>query len=116
MPQENEENAGEEKSWLDLHPQLAQTFLRDLNSSREALNTVYARYGAYSDEDLRLYTINAHSLKTVLANMGEKDLSAIASGLERAGRGKDTAVFAGETPAFLEKLQIILQKLRQKEG
>jgi CheY-like chemotaxis protein len=112
-----EGDLGEKGSWLDLYPQLAETFIRDLTTSTGVLQGLYEKRGSYGDEDIRMYTINVHAMKNVLANMGEKDLSKVAAALEQAGREKDTALITAMTPAFLAKLKKITEKLvsRQKD-
>jgi CheY-like chemotaxis protein len=100
----------EKKTWLEQYPQLAETFGRDAINAIEILTAIHTR-GTYGDEDIRMYTINVHAMKTVLANMGEHALSAVAQTLEQAGRANDTAVITGETPVFLENLRTIIGKL-----
>ncbi|MDR0441995.1 MAG: response regulator [Treponema sp.] len=94
-------------------PQLAEIFVRDANSAIITLESVYKKDSA---EDIRLFTINVHAMKSALANIGEKELSAFALSLEQAGREKNTAVMSAETPAFLAQLRSTIEKLNSQKA
>jgi len=93
-----------------LTPEFAEIFVRSATKLVVELEEIQKKDGGYKDEDIWLYTINTHSLKSMLANIGEKELSAIASKLEQAGREKDTTVMTEETHGFLKELRIVIQK------
>lgn len=107
---------GEKAALLTMYPQLAGAFIQDAARARDVLTAILAKCGAYGDDDIRMYTVNVHAMKSVLANMGEKELSAVAARLEQAGRAKDTAVIENETPAFLEKLREIIEKITPRQN
>ena len=98
-----------EQSTVD--PQLAEIFVRDARKVITTMEEMYKKSDPYQDEDIRLYTINAHAMKSALINIGETDLSVVAAKLEDAGREKNTAVMSGKTPAFLDELRKIVDKL-----
>jgi CheY-like chemotaxis protein len=102
----------EEAALLTIHPHLAEIFVQDLSRTIGVLEKIHEKCGHYEEEDIRLYTINVHAMKSALANMGEKELSAVAYKLEQAGRAKDTVVMAEETQVFLEKLRMVVDKLK----
>ena len=85
--------------------------MRDAFKSIATLEAIHEKRGAYEDEDIRLYTINVHAMKSALANIGEPELSAAAFKLEQAGRDKNTAVMSAETGAFLNELRKVIGKL-----
>ncbi|MCL2079857.1 MAG: response regulator [Oscillospiraceae bacterium] len=91
--------------------ELAEVFMHDALKAAAVLETVYTK-GAYEDEDIKLYTIKAHSMKSALANIGEKKLSAAAARLEQAGIDKNIGIISSETQAFLEGLRIIVNKFK----
>jgi PAS domain S-box-containing protein len=101
---------------------LAEIFVRDASRAVAALETIHKMYynnsGAYEDEDIRLYIISVHAMKSALANIGEPELSIIAARLEQAGRMKDIAIISVETPEFLTRLKTTIEKLTpsEKEG
>ena len=90
-----------------LDPELARTFIRDAKKAVETLKTF--------NDDIHLYTVTTHAMKSALANIGEEELSAVAKKLEAAGREGNTAVIAAETPAFLSDLQAVIRKITPKE-
>jgi CheY-like chemotaxis protein/anti-sigma regulatory factor (Ser/Thr protein kinase) len=92
-------------------PELAEIFIRDAEKSIKTLEAIHEKRGACHDDDIRLYTVNVHAMKSALMNVGEKELSAFASRLEQAGRDKDTAVMSYETPLFLNDLRKVIEKL-----
>jgi len=98
-----------------LDPRLAEIVARDVSQSLAALEAVEKR-GTYGDDDIRMYTVNVHGMKSALANAGERELSARAGELERAGREKNIAVISAETPAFLDALRAIIEKLAPPQG
>jgi len=97
-----------------LSPEFAAVFVRSAIKFTTELEEILKKDGIYKDEEIRLYTINTHSLKTMLANAGEKELSAVAFKLEQAGRERNLSVMSKETPGFLKEMQAIVQKIRLK--
>jgi CheY-like chemotaxis protein len=87
---------------LYVDPQLAEIFRRDARRALAALGTM---------EDRLNYIIQAHAMKSALANIGEQELSEAAARLEQAGRDGDAAAMSAETPAFLSGLRAVIKKL-----
>jgi HPt (histidine-containing phosphotransfer) domain-containing protein len=83
--------------------------MRDASRLAKDLEEIQ-KNGVYGDEEIRAYTIGTHALKSALTNIGESELSAVAAKLEAAGRAKDTALIAAETPAFLKALWATIAK------
>jgi len=98
-----------------LDPELARTFIRDAQKAIGSLEIIREKQGALDDDDLHLYTVTTHAMKSALANIGETELSEIAKKLETAGRDKEIAIITAETPAFLINLQIVIKKIMPKE-
>jgi HPt (histidine-containing phosphotransfer) domain-containing protein len=94
---------------------LTAIFVRDGFRTLEVLGSWCAQRGAYTDEDIEKYVTNIHGIKSALANIGEAELSALASRLEQAGRARRLAVMASETPAFLHALREALEKIAPRE-
>ncbi|MCL1829398.1 MAG: ATP-binding protein [Oscillospiraceae bacterium] len=92
-------------------PLVAEAFVRDASKSAETLEVILKKIGECRQEDIRLFTINAHAMKSALANVGEPGLSAAAAKLESAGRENDTALISAETPGFLDDLRSVIRKL-----
>jgi len=100
----------------DVKPELAKIFTRDAEKAIGILDSIHKKDGDYGDGDIQLYVINAHSMKSALANIGEKELSSFAQKLEEAGRNKDIAVIIKETPAFLDALRKMIDKMNREDG
>jgi CheY-like chemotaxis protein len=97
-----------------IDPHLAEAFVRDAEKAAAILKSIHEK-NVYGNEDMRAYIINIHGMKSALANIGEKELSAFALRLEETGRQGDIGVLSGETPAFLEKLSATVEKIKPKE-
>jgi signal transduction histidine kinase/DNA-binding response OmpR family regulator/ABC-type amino acid transport substrate-binding protein len=87
-----------------IDPELAKIFVRDAEKAMTILQS-------YENYDLQMYILNAHALKSALANIGETKLSDFARDLETAGKDKNTAFISDKTPAFLSELQAVVDKL-----
>jgi CheY-like chemotaxis protein len=94
--------------------QLAEIFIRDAEKSAAVMEAIYINKCRRVD-DVSMMIINAHAMKSALANIGESDLSEEARKLEQAGRDRDTEKIISEVPVFLEGLWKIIKKLRPKE-
>jgi signal transduction histidine kinase/CheY-like chemotaxis protein len=112
-----EKPADDEASPSSLDPELARTFIRDANKAVDAIQTIFEKqkHEALEDDDIQLYAVTTHAMKSALANIGEDELSVVAKKLETAGRKKDTAVISAETAAFLDDLQAVIRKITPKE-
>jgi CheY-like chemotaxis protein len=65
------------------------------------------------ENDIDLYVTHVHALKSALGSIGANDLSEIAKSLENAGKGEDTAFIRNNNDKFLEKLDILLNNIKQ---
>ena len=99
---------------LVIDSQLAEFFIRDAKKAAAIMEAIYINKCRRAD-DLSMFIINVHSMKSALANVGEKDLSVRASDLEQAGRDKDIKSVLAELPAFLESLYTIIYRFEAKE-
>ena len=93
-------------------PRFAAIFLRDAIKAIAVLDSVYKKKDDPGEDDLRTFVINAHGIKSALANIGEPELSALALGLEEAGRAGNIDVIRTDTPRFLRLLQELTEKLK----
>jgi HPt (histidine-containing phosphotransfer) domain-containing protein len=90
---------------------LAKIFERDAMKAMAALQD-YEDNDLYGG-DLKMYVTNVHALKSVLANIGEGKLSAMAAELEQAGRDSATDFISDKTATFLAGLRAVLDKLSE---
>jgi len=66
---------------------------------------------ALKEGDLRQFTIKIHAMKSALANIGEKEASKQAAGLEKAGNEQNKNTIEAEIPAFIATLKEIIAKI-----
>lgn len=91
--------------------EVEQLFLEDVEIAVEALEGIYAKPDEIGDEELDLYEITVHGMKSALLNVGNTELSATAKKLEQASKDKDLTLMAAETPAFIDELKALYEKL-----
>jgi HPt (histidine-containing phosphotransfer) domain-containing protein len=95
-------------------PQLAEFFVKDAKKTISILEALYANKCRRGD-DISVFIINVHAMKSALANINETDLSAEAAKLEQAGREQNIKLILSELPIFLEQLYAVVDKLEPKE-
>ncbi|MDR2964181.1 MAG: response regulator [Treponema sp.] len=94
--------------------QLAEIFIRDARKVLKVMEAIYMNKCRRAD-DLSIFIINVHSMKSALANVGEKNLSDEAAKLEKAGREQDLKKILSELPSFMEMLYIVISKFEAKD-
>jgi signal transduction histidine kinase len=95
-------------------PQLASIFVRDAGRVAAALEAMHINQYR-RDDDVQLFVVNVHAMKSALANIGEAESALLAHKLEQAGRKKDIAAMSQETPDFLDALREAIAKFAQRE-
>jgi len=95
--------------------QIAEFFVRDAEKAVAVLEAI-AKNNCRRVDDVSLFIINVHAMKSALANVGETDLSEFAKMLEQAGRSNNINLILAELPAFLETLKIIIEKFKPEES
>jgi len=98
------------------NPDLLIAFVRDAKKKLPIMDSISKNINNATDEDLRLFTINVHAIKSALANIGERALSDVARKLEIAGREGDRAVISANTTSFLESLNEVINKLESEKN
>ena len=96
-------------------PQLAEYLLRDILNAVEVLAAMDEKHGVYEDEDVQVFTLSVHAMRSVLTNAGEPELSAAAAKLEQAGKKNERAVISAGLPDFLDGLRATAAKLTPSE-
>jgi len=94
--------------------ELAQVFARDAEKATKTIKSSM-KNNLSDKEDINMYVINVHAMKSALANIGEKELSTTALRLEQAGRENNINVILSETSDFLDKLEKVINEIRQKK-
>jgi len=98
-----------------LSSKIKNVFLRDAKNVLTVLESILNRNFSNND-DLQNYIINIHAIKSALANIGESNISSIASGLEDAGRKNNLNLLLAETPDFLTLLKNVMKKLTPEKN
>jgi signal transduction histidine kinase/CheY-like chemotaxis protein/HPt (histidine-containing phosphotransfer) domain-containing protein len=93
---------------------LAQTFVRDAEKAIGTLKPIHDNNYRRSD-DIQLYVIIIHAMKSALANIGESTLSAEALNLEQAGRERNIVAMKNGTPVFLDSLREVIDRIKPKD-
>jgi CheY-like chemotaxis protein len=99
---------------IGIDPRFAEVFVQDASKSIAVLDSINER-NSYSDDDMRMYVIHMHGMKSALANIGRMGLSSIALKLEMSGRNGNKEVILSETVTFLGLLRALLEELTPKE-
>jgi signal transduction histidine kinase/CheY-like chemotaxis protein/HPt (histidine-containing phosphotransfer) domain-containing protein len=94
----------------DLDPMLVRFFVKDADKAIEAMEA------SLLSNDLQLYRINVHAMKSALANIQQKDLSERARVLEEAAKANDLTTITEKTAGFLDALREVSAKLRCPEA
>ena len=94
--------------------QLAEFFIRDAKKTAGILEAIYVNK-CRTEDDISMFIINVHAMKSALANVGESSLSAAAAKLEQAGRDKEVKVILSELPSFMEMLYAVIHKFEARE-
>jgi signal transduction histidine kinase/CheY-like chemotaxis protein/HPt (histidine-containing phosphotransfer) domain-containing protein len=125
QPAEVVEAAQKEKAELEkknapvssqqIDSQLAEIFARDGEKAAAVLETLLQN-NLHNKENLHMYIINVHAMKSALANVGESELSAAALRLEQAGRDNDISIIKSDTNDFLNRLRAVIEKIKPKDA
>jgi CheY-like chemotaxis protein len=97
-------------------PEFVKVFTREAGKSLATLEELVKNDSWYHHEDdMRVYIIHIHTIKTSLANIGKLDLSAVALKLEQAARNKITEIILSETPLFFQSIRDFLEGFSRQE-
>jgi signal transduction histidine kinase/DNA-binding response OmpR family regulator/PAS domain-containing protein len=99
---------------LSTDPELAENFIRDAEKALAILKTIHKNNYRRTD-DVQVFVLNVHAMKSALANVGEQALSDIALNLEQIGRQGDIPAMLAGTPAFLTSLRAVIEKIKPKD-
>jgi CheY-like chemotaxis protein len=94
-----------------LNLELAKIFTRDAEKAIIVLQE-YETNNSYESEDLKMYILTVHALKSALANIYEIKLSSFAKDLEQAGRERNISFISEQTSIFLSELQTLANRLK----
>ncbi|MCL1955928.1 MAG: ATP-binding protein [Fibromonadales bacterium] len=101
---------------LKANPDLLVAFVRDAKKKIPIMGDISKNIDTATNEDLHLFTINVHAIKSALANIGERVLSDVARKLEKAGTEGNRAVISSDTGLFLENLGEVIKRLESEKN
>ncbi|MCL2442037.1 MAG: transporter substrate-binding domain-containing protein [Treponema sp.] len=90
-------------------------FVLDAENAVSELNKIISNLPELSNEEIELYIITVHGMKSALANINENTLSGIAFKLEQAGQNRNISVITNKTPAFINALRTLIEKYKSAE-
>ena len=97
-------------------PQLGQTSPKLLEIfRRDAEKAIVTLRETLSSGDTKLFTTTVNAMKSALTNIGQHEASAMALGLENAGRNSDREYLAANTESFARVLEAFVENLRPSE-
>ena len=91
---------------LEINPKILQVFRRD------AEKAIVTMRETIENDDIKLFTITAHAMKSALANIGEKEASGAALDLEKAGLNGDLEYISANMELFIETLETLIKRLK----
>ncbi|MCL2412130.1 MAG: ATP-binding protein, partial [Treponema sp.] len=94
-----------------VQPKLAEVFVRDAEKAVDVL-VASSKNNYRRADDIANLLINAHAMKSVLANVGEHELSKDAAMLEQAAREQKIDIMMEALPDFIEALQNVIVKFK----
>ena len=92
-------------STTKINPKLLEIFIKD------AKKAVITLKETLKSEDIKLFTVSAHAMKSALLNIKENEMSQKAADLEKAGLKGDLAFITENTESFVQNLENLINKL-----
>jgi len=92
-----------------INPTLLSFFAKDAKNALPVLESTLANIETASEDDIQLYAITAHGIKSALANIGKPELSQLAYTLEKAGKTQDRNVIKLQTQELIDALKEIIE-------
>jgi CheY-like chemotaxis protein len=94
---------------------LLEIFARDAKKSLPVFEKTLEKIEDATDEELYLFTIKTHAMKSALANIGDNVLSQVAYALEKAGKEQDKNTIKALTQELIDALKKIIEKTEKSK-
>jgi len=91
-----------------INPVLLSFFVKDAANALPILESALANIETISDDELQLYAVTAHGMKSALVNIGKMELSQLAYTLEKAGKAQDKDTIKQQTQELIGELKKII--------
>jgi CheY-like chemotaxis protein/signal transduction histidine kinase len=89
-------------------------FAKDAKKALFELEQTFKNISNASDDELQMFAVNSHSMKSLLADIGENILSQTAFVLEEAGKQRDKKTIAEKTQKLVADIEAIVLKIEAK--
>jgi CheY-like chemotaxis protein/two-component sensor histidine kinase len=92
-------------------PVLQSVFLLDVKKNLPIIESTLKNIDNATDEEIRLFAITAHSIKSALANIGENIASKLAFALEKAAKEQNRKAIKMQTPVLIDDIRSIRARI-----
>jgi CheY-like chemotaxis protein len=89
-------------------------FAKDAKKTLLEIEQTFKNISNASNDELQMFAVNAHSMKSLLADIGENILSQTAFVLEEASKKCDKSTIAEKTQQFVADVETIVSKIETK--
>jgi len=90
-------------------------FLLDVKNVLPVIEYTFKNIDNVTTKDLQLFTVNIHTIKSALANIGETAASKLAFVLEKAGKELDRRFIKTHADVFIDEIQSINARIESKK-
>jgi len=99
----------------EIDPALQAVFLLDVKKSLPVIEKTFKNIDNASEEDLHLFTVSVHAIKSALANIGETVVSKLALTLEKAGEEQNKDLIKAQAKSLIDSLLSIKANIKLKQ-
>jgi CheY-like chemotaxis protein len=89
-------------------------FAKDAKKALFEIEQTFKNISDASNDDLQMFAVNSHSMKSLLADISENTLSQMAFILEEAGKQRDKNTIAKKTQQFVSEVEAIVSNIEAK--
>ncbi|MDR1812653.1 MAG: response regulator [Candidatus Fibromonas sp.] len=97
-------------------PALYTVFLLDVRKILPVLEDTLEKIDEATDEELRLFAVSVHAMKSALVNIGELTASKLAFTLEKAGKEQNRIVIKERTRNLIDEVLRIKEKIESERA
>jgi CheY-like chemotaxis protein len=94
----------------EMESELVNIFLRDVRKTLPMIESVFKNIDTATEDDIILYTVGVHAMKSALTHIKEQRASQIAYELEKAGMSKDRFIIKAKTQLLLDTIKKIVDQ------
>ena len=102
------------RSSVSKYTALHSVFLLDVKRALPIIKKTLENINDITDEDLHLFAISVHAMKSALANIGESAASRLAFTLEKASKERNIDILKKQTQALIEDIRMIMDRIEQE--